>query len=526
MSRALRSLVRHGVNRGLPSRAGFTRRQFLRKGLYGAAAIGLSSTLGSLAGCAGTPRSTGSAGRMRVVVVGAGFAGLACAQRLVEAGAGVTVLEASGRPGGRVVTDRNFVPGRPVELGGEFIGANHPTWLAYAKRYGLRLDEAAEYDADEPIVLDGELIRGHAADALYEEIDEALATVIDLARDIDPVRPYTAPNAEELDRTSFREAVGQMDLSEPARTLLLTGEAVDNGIPAERMSSLAYLSMVAGGGFERYFTDSEAYRCRTGNDSLARALSKELGGRVKYGMPVVAISRDRFGATVVTRRGTFPCDAVVLAVPPSVWGRIDFEPGLPPGLAPQMGSNVKLLLGITQPVWEQTGLTPEVVSDGLASLTWVSADPGTRPHGSFTLFSGSEASERLRALPARQRREAAIESLKPAYPDLSGATVAERFVDWPSMPLARASYSFPAPGQVTQFGPTLVDGLDDGEFAPLLFAGEHNSYAFIGYMEGALSSGVRAAESLAGRPVTRPEPMRDEADPPLRYAPVPHRTGT
>ena len=64
------------------------------------------------------------------------------------------------------------------------------------------------------------------------------------------------------------------------------------------------------------------------------------------------------------------------------------------------------------------------------------------------------------------------------------------------MPRARASYSFPAPGQVTAFGPSLIDGLADDGLAPLLFAGEHTSYGFIGYMEGALSSGIRTANSL------------------------------
>ena len=75
-----------------------------------------------------------------------------------------------------------------------------------------------------------------------------------------------------------------------------------------------------------------------------------------------------------------------------------------------------------------------------------------------------------------------------------------RFVDWPGFPLTRASYSFPAPGQVTAFGPVLVDGIVEEGLPPLMFAGEHTAYGFIGYMEGALSSGVRVARALLAGP--------------------------
>ena len=53
----------------------------------------------------------------------------------------VVLLEATGRAGGRVMTDRKFIPGDAVELGGEWIGTNHPTWLAFAQEFNLRLEE-------------------------------------------------------------------------------------------------------------------------------------------------------------------------------------------------------------------------------------------------------------------------------------------------------------------------------------------------------------------------------------------------
>ena len=67
-------------------------------------------------------------------------------------------------------------------------------------------------------------------------------------------------------------------------------------------------------------------------------------------------------------------------------------------------------------------------------------------------------------------------------------------MDWPADQWAKASYSFPAPGQVTAQGPTLRQGI-----GRLHFAGEYSSYAFMGYMEGALNSGAAAARRIAAR---------------------------
>ena len=79
-----------------------------------------------------------SAGAGRVVVVGAGFSGLAAAYELSRAGYEVTVVEARNRIGGRVITFSDLVPGKNVEGGGELIGSNHPAWVAYAKQFELQ----------------------------------------------------------------------------------------------------------------------------------------------------------------------------------------------------------------------------------------------------------------------------------------------------------------------------------------------------------------------------------------------------
>jgi len=106
---------------------GLTRREMLQATLAASAGLLLSGS-GAFA--------QGKAGK-RVIVVGAGFSGLAAAYELKSAGYDVLVLEARNRVGGRVVTFRDFVPGKHVEGGGELVGSNHPNWVAYADRFKL-----------------------------------------------------------------------------------------------------------------------------------------------------------------------------------------------------------------------------------------------------------------------------------------------------------------------------------------------------------------------------------------------------
>ena len=110
---------------------GATRREFLRATLAASAGMLLSRDL-LLAGAPPAKKVNKS-----VAVIGAGFAGLACAYELMSAGYDVSVIEARERLGGRVLSFADLVPGKNVEGGGELIGSNHPVWVNYARQFGL-----------------------------------------------------------------------------------------------------------------------------------------------------------------------------------------------------------------------------------------------------------------------------------------------------------------------------------------------------------------------------------------------------
>ncbi|HVL68157.1 MAG TPA: FAD-dependent oxidoreductase [Vicinamibacterales bacterium] len=464
---------------------GITRREMIQRSLAAAGALLISDRFAGL-----TAQKAGA----RVVVIGAGFSGLAAAYELSKAGYDVTVVEARNRVGGRVISFSDLVPGKNVEGGGELIGSNHPAWVGYAKQFGLQFLDVSEEDAEFPIVLDGKRLTGDESEKLWEEMEKAFNTVVADAAKVDADRPWTAADAKALDARTLASWIDGLDASPLCKAGLRTMMTADNGVVTEWQSYLANLAMVKGGGLEKYWTESEVYRCRGGNQQLATKFVAAIGAaRVLTRTPVRAVTLTDAGARVMLATGkALDADHVILTAPPPTWNRIAFEPALPPGLMPQMGTNVKFLLGLNGPVWRRAELAPDLLSDGPVNMTWHATDGQRGPGEAMVAFSGGPSAEICRDWGAR-RVENYLTELGKVYRGIRASYAGRaRFMDWPGDAWSKASYSFPAPGQVTSQGPTLHEGL-----GRLHFAGEYASYAFMGFMEGALHSGAAVAKRIA-----------------------------
>jgi monoamine oxidase len=257
---------------------------------------------------------------------------------------------------------------------------------------------------------------------------------------------------------------------------------------------LGNLAMIKGGGVEKYWTDSEVFRCRGGNQQLAARFVSAIGAaKVMTRTPVRAIDVTDQGVRVALANGkTLEGDRAILTAPPPTWNRIAIDPALPPNLAPQMGSNVKFLIGLSGPFWRRSDLAPDLLSDGPVSMTWHATEAQRGAGDAMVAFSGGPAAEICRDWGAR-RVENYLTELGKVYKGIRASYSGKsRFMDWPGDAWSKASYSFPAPGQVTAQGPVLYDGI-----GRLHFAGEYSSYAFMGYMEGALHSGAAVAKRIA-----------------------------
>jgi monoamine oxidase len=472
------------LNRRYGKPTGMSRREMLQRSFAAGAALLISE------------RFSGPllAGAGRVVVVGAGFSGLAAAYELQRAGYEVTVVEARNRVGGRVLSFSDLVPGKNVEGGGELIGSNHPAWVAYAKQFGLTFLDVGEEDLEAPIVIKGKRVTPEQSEQLWEEMEKVFNTIVADAAKVDADEPWKAAGAEALDKRTLADWISKTSGSPLCRSALYTMMTADNGVVPEWQSYLGNLAMVKGGGLEKYWTESEVYRCQGGNQQLATKLVAAIGAaRVLTRTPVRAIALTDKGGRVTLGSGkVLEAEHVLLTAPPSVWNKIALDPVLPPSLVPQMGTNVKYLMSLKSPVWRRTALAPEMLSDGPVSMTWHATDGQKGAGEALTAFSGGPPADQCREWTAANRDRNYLAELNKVYRGISASFVRARFMDWPSDPWTKASYSFPAPGQVTSQGPTLREGI-----GRLHFAGEYTSYAFMGYMEGALNSGAAVAKRIA-----------------------------
>jgi monoamine oxidase len=465
---------------------GITRRDMLQRSLGAAAALLISDRFMEL------PRAAAG----RAIVVGGGFSGLAAAYELSKAGYDVTVVEARNRVGGRVISFSDLVQGKNVEGGGELIGSNHPAWVAYGKQFGLKFLDVSEEDLEAPIVLGGKRLTADESEALWEEMEKAFNTIVADAAKVDADEPWKAANAEALDKRTLASWIDALGASPLCKAGLHSMMTADNGMVTQWQSYLGNLAMVKGGGLEKYWTESEVYRCQGGNQQLARRLVDAIGtARVVTRTIVRAITVGPSNVRVTLANGkVLEGDHVVLTAPPPVWNRIAIDPALPTSLIPQMGTNVKFLMALRGPFWRRAELGPEMLTDGPVSATWHATD-GQRGAGeALVAFSGGSAADTCREWTPVQRTENYLAEIQKVYKGVRASFLRGRFMDWPSDPWVKASYSFPAPGQVTSQGPTFRQGL-----GRLHFAGEYCSYAFMGYMEGALSSGAAAARRIASR---------------------------
>lgn len=483
-----RSFVSDLCQRFLSKEERISRREVLK---------GMMTTAGALMLSYGFPYNSVAKDGRRVIVIGAGFSGLAAAFELSCAGYDVTVLEARDRVGGRVHTLYDFVDGKTVEAGAELIGANHPTWMAYAKRFKLEMLERTDYpDSAKPCFLGGKLLSPKEAETLWHEVDEQLNLYNSLAEKIDSVQPWRSPNALALDNKTVDAWIDELKCSDICKRAIRLSEASDANMPGWE-SLLGRLCTIKGGGVEKYWTDTEVYRCKGGNQQLAEKLADAIGReRVHLERPVVAVDVLDKKVTVELANGhVLEADDVIVSVPPGTWKRITFTPPFPPQLSPQMANQVKFLSEVKYRFWEQDNLSPNSLSDGPVAETWDATDKQSgEGHACLTVFAGGNAADTGRAWTHDQRMAHYALELERIYPRYGENFIKGIFVDWPSDPWSQAGYSAPAPGQIITLGPILYNGL-----GRLHFAGEHTSFAFQGYMEGGLNSGASLAKRIAQR---------------------------
>lgn len=444
-----------------------------------------------------------------VIVVGGGIAGLTAAFELGKAEKSVLVLEARDRVGGR--TWSGSLEGAEVDWGGEWIGADQPLVYSLVKELGLRTFPT--FDQGQKILEARGRISKYSGTiprmAPWKLLQMQLSIwLIDArARRLDPEKPWTHARAAEWDSTTLEAARRRYMWSADARGAMDAAMRTIFGAEAGELSLFHVLAYVrSAGGLEKLISTESGFqhdRIGGGAQAISLRLAEKIGAeRVLFEKPATAIAQDDSGVTVTSSDGqTLRARRTVVAVPVPLGARIAFSPRLPPlreqllQRAP-MGAAVKCLARYEQAFWRKRGLSGEAAScDGPLSVTFdQSSEDGSAP--CLLAFLGGKPARAWHRIDAEERRQIVLGKLAKYFGDEAKKPCAYSEVDWAAEPWSGGGpvALFP-PGTLSTHGPALREPV-----GRVHFAGTETATLCMGYMEGAVESGQRAAREVLETP--------------------------
>ncbi|HSI81669.1 MAG TPA: flavin monoamine oxidase family protein [Solirubrobacterales bacterium] len=441
-----------------------------------------------------------------VAVVGAGLAGLTAASELGARGLDVRVLEARDRVGGRSLNHRvGAAPDQVVELGGQWVGPGQREVLALAAELGL--ETFPTHTAGENVLEDhrGRVSRYRGTiprlnPVALADISQAEARLGRLIRRVSAAAPWTAHGAERLDSQTFATWIRRTARTRLAReTLALACRAVFAAEPEElSLLHVLFYSASADGWDSLLDTRGGAQQDRIvgGSQLLATRLAERLDGRIELGRPVRSIHSLDDGVLV---EGLAARRAIV-AVPPALAGRIEYDPPLPSDrdqLTQRigMGSVVKCMAIYDRPFWRADGLSGQGLSlRGPVQVTFDNSPPSGTP-GVLLGFLEAGNARRLRGLPPSGRRRLVLETFGRLFGHRAATPVDYVERDWSAERWSRGCYAgILGPGVWTGYG--LALRRPSGR---LHWAGTETASRWMGYFDGAIGSGRRAAREAAGQ---------------------------
>lgn len=434
-----------------------------------------------------------------VIIVGAGLAGLSAAWELTKQKFEIAVLEAMDRVGGRVHSFQTKED-VTVDLGAQWIGPNHGRMHALAKEFGLSLVDT--YKIGKTIYhlrgrlkrVKGELPPLSAVGLLdFFRMEKKIESII---RSLPAQEMWKSPLARKIDSYTLHSWIQSQMFSKTGQNFFnLFAEVMC--VELSEPSALDFLwSIKTAGGFKQILTAEEQWFAK-GAQTLPLKMADAMQDHIYLNTPVKKIEYNRSGALVFSEKHVWKAKKVIIAVPPSLSDRIEYDPPLPSGrdlMTQKIGQSsvIKIILLYEKPFWRDEGLSGSAHFDQGFVRFVADSSPQDGKRGVLTVLIGGRYARDLAKLETDQRKQVVLNEMGALFGTKAEQPYEYYEKDWTQEPWIRGGYAahFP-PGIITAFGEWLHQPI-----GPIHWASTETADEWKFYMEGAVQSGERAAKEV------------------------------
>ncbi|MDX1496252.1 MAG: flavin monoamine oxidase family protein [Salinisphaeraceae bacterium] len=444
----------------------------------------------------------------KVVVIGAGFSGLAAAEKLNAAGMQVTVLEARDRVGGRARTEKK-ADDIWLDYGGQWLGPGqdemyslakrlgHKTWPMYVagKNRTLFSGRSGAYRGTIPFSL--------PLTALCS-LGYAFVRLLWLIRSVNKQSPWLSPRAKELDSQTVGDWMRKHVRHPDAFSVIsISMESVFAAHPDDISLLHALFYFRSGGGFFSLVESeggAQQDRLERGVQPLAESYAKLLGERgveIVLNSPVRNIEQRGDKVTVTSDTAKWECASVICAAPPALADEITFDPPLPDEKQTllnnlQPGCAIKCFAVYETPFWREQGWSGQALSDQPPVHVCFDVTPPDETRGILMGFIEGRDGVEYTELGSEARKQKYLQALKAWFGPEAANPVAYYDHSWREDEWARGCYAgVAAPGLWTSVGHSIRQSS-----GRVYWAGTETATEWNGYFEGAVRAGKRAAAEV------------------------------
>lgn len=447
-----------------------SRRAFLQQGALAAA--------GMLVSPFGFARAI--SGKTKVIIIGAGFSGLAAAKKLKEKGIDFTILESQNRVGGRVFSrqmDNNLV----VELGGEWVGENHTRMRELCDELKLELRDNR---MDTHLIYKGE----YSPKGKWSVSNSWAERFKKLKADF---KSFTEADKRQLDRYDWWRYLVNNGCEGRDLDIHSLLDSTDFGESIRHVSAFAALAEYA----ESSDKNEMDMKIAGGNGMLSESLANSIGrSNILTGHRVTRIVQEAGGVKVYCNEGkVFEADKIICTLPTFAIKMIDWQPGLPDEKAQalnelQYARINKHAMVFNARFWKDEAF--DMVTDQLPHYFYHATKGQQSAKGVLISYSIGDKADVINNQSKEWMADEVQKTLAPHFGDVKQYLEKQENYHWGENAYSRGAYALYRPGQWFNVMPILKK-----HFLHTHFAGEHLA-DWQGFMEGAINSGEEAAGEI------------------------------